>query len=170
MTSPDPEFNRDSKDYFTRHMRILETCTTAWPQPEMQTQIDALRDAFSADTSKPFQLKPYFPFGSPPVTGMSLQPSPPLETSQFHQPSMSRHQSFSTQVPQISYPAQPITPPVSAGLPVERERQMSNASAGMMSNNLHSMSMAQVPLTNSSTDWNPTPIFQYVIPGSRSSR
>ena len=150
-------------------MRILEACTTAWPQPEMQTQIDALRDAFSADTSRPFQLKPHFPFGSPPLTGMPMQPSPPLETSQFQQPSLSRHQSFSTQVPQISYPAQPMTPPVSAGLPVERERQMSNASGGMMSNNLHSMPMANMPVPNGSTDWNPSPIFQYVIPRSRST-
>ena len=144
-------------------MRILETCTTAWPQPEMQTQIDALRDAFSADTSRPFQLKPHFPFGSPPLTGMSLQPSPPLETSQFQQPSVSRHQSFSTQIPQFSYPAQPMTPPVSAGLPSERERQMS-ASGSLMSSNLHTMPMSNMSVPNASTDWNPTPIFQYVIP------
>ena len=46
-------------------MRILERCTAAWPMPEMQAQIDALREAFSADTSKPFMLKPSFPYNSP---------------------------------------------------------------------------------------------------------
>ncbi|KAI9890837.1 MAG: hypothetical protein M1814_003621 [Vezdaea aestivalis] len=62
LTSPDPEFNIDAKDYFTRHMRILESCTSSWPMPEMQAQIDALREAFSADVTKPFELKRSFPY------------------------------------------------------------------------------------------------------------
>ncbi|KAJ9132995.1 Lipase regulator 1 [Pleurostoma richardsiae] len=73
LTSPDPDLNADAREYFTRHMRILERCMTAWPMPDMQRQIDAVREAFSADTRKPFVLKPSFPYGSPHPAG---QPSP----------------------------------------------------------------------------------------------
>lgn len=65
MTSPDPELYLGAADFFTRHMRILEKCVDAWPMPEMQKQIDSLRQAFSADLSKPFELKPTFPYSSP---------------------------------------------------------------------------------------------------------
>lgn len=37
-------------------MRVLEQCTSS-TQPEIQQQINALREAFSRDTSKPFELK-----------------------------------------------------------------------------------------------------------------
>jgi hypothetical protein len=46
-------------------MRILEKCSSSWPMPDMQQQIDALREVFSADMRKPFVLKPTFPYGSP---------------------------------------------------------------------------------------------------------
>ncbi|KAI0473973.1 hypothetical protein GGR56DRAFT_559300 [Xylariaceae sp. FL0804] len=65
LTSPDPEINTDARDYFTRHMRILEKTMGSWPLPEMLKQIEAVREAFSADTRKPFVLKPSFPYGSP---------------------------------------------------------------------------------------------------------
>ncbi|KAJ8123906.1 hypothetical protein ONZ43_g260 [Nemania bipapillata] len=74
LTSPDPEINTDARDYFTRHMRILEKTMNSWPLPEMLKQIDAVREAFSADTRKPFVLKPSFPYGSP---HPSTQSSPP---------------------------------------------------------------------------------------------
>ncbi|KAI1298534.1 fungal-specific transcription factor domain-containing protein [Xylaria venustula] len=82
LTSPDPEINNDSRDYFTRHMRILERTMGSWPLPEMLKQIDAVREAFSADTRKPFVLKPSFPYGSP---HPSTQSSPPRAT-QFKPP------------------------------------------------------------------------------------
>ncbi|EFR01979.1 hypothetical protein MGYG_04981 [Nannizzia gypsea CBS 118893] len=77
ITSPDPEFNKDSRSYFTRHMR---------------SQLAALRLAFSADTNKPFELKPTFPYGSPVGTivsdivpsGMHLYHSP--STAKTHEP------------------------------------------------------------------------------------
>ncbi|KAI0452842.1 fungal-specific transcription factor domain-containing protein [Xylaria acuta] len=78
LTSPDPEINTDSRDYFTRHMRILEKTMNSWPLPEMLKQIDAVREAFSADTRKPFVLKPSFPYGSP---HPSTQSSPPRATT-----------------------------------------------------------------------------------------
>ncbi|KAK6613581.1 hypothetical protein H4I95_01925 [Botrytis cinerea] len=62
---PDPDLNSDAREYFTRHMRILEKCTSSWPMPDMQQQIESLRLAFSADIRKPFVLKPSFPYGSP---------------------------------------------------------------------------------------------------------
>ncbi|EPE36032.1 Zn2/Cys6 DNA-binding protein [Glarea lozoyensis ATCC 20868] len=80
LTSPDPDLNADAREYFTRHMRILEKCTASWPMPEMQAQIDALREAFSADTRKPFVLKPSFPYGSP---GAPVHSSPPRSNTQY---------------------------------------------------------------------------------------
>ena len=47
-------------------MRILEHCLPS-AAPEMQVQINALRDAFSADTSRPFELKPTLGLRSPSV-------------------------------------------------------------------------------------------------------
>lgn len=64
ITSPDPELNADSKNFFTRHMRLLERCSIAWPMPAMQIQIDSLRQAFTTDMDKPFELRTNFP-GSP---------------------------------------------------------------------------------------------------------
>ncbi|CAK7273960.1 hypothetical protein SEPCBS119000_005925 [Sporothrix epigloea] len=75
ITSPDPDFNSDAREYFTRHMRVLETCMTSWPMADMQRKIDAMREAFSADVRKPFVLKPTFPYSSP--SPSSSQPSPP---------------------------------------------------------------------------------------------
>ena len=160
ITSPDPAFNSDAKDYFTRHMRILENCTSAWPSSEMQTQIDALREAFSADTSRPFQLKPTFPLGSPSSNGM--QPSPPLDAS-LSLPRLNRHESYG-QVHQIPYQTQPITPPVSAGFEIPKDTPLSSASMPMMP---ASQQQQHMPIQTSSVgtnqiEWNPTPIFEYV--------
>ena len=89
-------------------MRILEKCTTSWLMPEMQTQIESLREAFSADISKPFKMKPSFPYN----------PTPP---PQHHTALDSLHyQQESTSMPAMSGPVSnpsyinaPITPPVS---------------------------------------------------------
>jgi len=98
-------------------MRILEKCTSSWPMPDMQQQIDALREAFSADTRKPFVLKPSFPYGSP---GPNM--SPPRANAQYRQAG-GHHGSIDQNVehqhvqPQqhVSYTNHPITPPISAG-------------------------------------------------------
>ncbi|KAK4962225.1 hypothetical protein LTR66_012761 [Elasticomyces elasticus] len=57
LTSPDPCMSHGARDYFARGMRILEQCISAWPMPEMQAQVEALREAFSEDTNRPFELK-----------------------------------------------------------------------------------------------------------------
>lgn len=126
MTSPDADLNSDARDYFTRHMRILETCMSAWPMADMQKQIDSLREAFSADVRKPFVLKPSFPYGSPHSASHS---TPPRSNASFssgggragsleHQldPVVVAHQ------PQLGYVTQPISPPISAG-PVEAKSE-----------------------------------------------
>ena len=140
-------------------MRILENCTSAWPTPEMQTQIDSLREAFSADTTRPFELKRSFPFASP--SSSSLQPSPPLDAG--HPPPMlTRHESHG-QLSQMPYHAQPITPPVSAGFEMPKDASLPSASMAMMSNSQqHTIPMQSSAMNTSQVEWNPTPIFKYV--------
>ncbi|OAP63216.1 hypothetical protein AYL99_02443 [Fonsecaea erecta] len=77
LSSPDPEFNFEAKDYFVRQMRILERCVLAWPMPETEAQINALRAAFSADVNKPFELKESFPHGTPSENSRPSPVSPP---------------------------------------------------------------------------------------------
>ncbi|KAL4883609.1 hypothetical protein BJY04DRAFT_21959 [Aspergillus karnatakaensis] len=106
ITSPDPDFHTDAREYFTRHMRILERCSSAWPMPEIQAQIDSLRLAFSANISRPFELKPTFPYGSP---SEPYQPSPTLETQYHPQPSQ-----VSNLQERAGFHPYPMTPPISA--------------------------------------------------------
>lgn len=151
LTSPDPDLNADARDYFTRHMRILEKTMGSWPMPEMVKQIDAVREAFSADLRKPFVLKPSFPYGSP-AQGHSTPPRGNLK------PPMLRTSS----VDQVSYTSHPITPPISAG-PVDNKSDSSPAiqSLVMMASGQgsqapsmqHGLSMAEPPT------WNPSRIF-----------
>jgi len=147
-------------------MRILEHCTSAWPMPEMQTQIDALREAFSADTSRPFELKRSFPFGSPNSSQASygLQPSPPLDAGLNH-PMLARHESHGqvSQIPQY-HPQQPMTPPISAGLDNSNDKTLPPASMPMMSNGLsQNIPLQTTSMGNDQVEWNPTPIFTYVL-------
>ena len=151
ITSPDPEFNTDAKDYFTRHMRILETCTTAWPQPDMQKQIDALREAFSANTSKPFELKQNFSYGSP--IPPAMQPSPPLDPK-YQMPVLSRHQSHGNISQQLPYPSAPITPPMTAGLEEPRDGSLGPPNSNVLSNGQNAS------MNDGQAAWNPTPIFE----------
>lgn len=153
MTSPDPDLNSDARDYFTRHMRILEKTMGSWPMPEMVKQIDAVREAFSADLRKPFLLKPSFPYGSP-AQGHSTPPR-----ANGIKPPMLRTSS----VDQVSYTSHPITPPISAG-PVDNKSDSSPAiqSLVMMASSQntqapsmpHGISMAEPPT------WNPSRIFE----------
>nr|POF07874.1 cutinase transcription factor 1 alpha [Quercus suber] len=73
ITSPDPILNTNARTYFTRHMRVLESCIPG-AGPDMVAQINALREAFSRDTSQPFELKPTLGLRSPP---MENEPTPP---------------------------------------------------------------------------------------------
>ena len=118
--------------------------------PEMQTQIDALREAFSADTSRPFELRPTFPYGSPGTLGTN----PPLDV---------KYQSLSRQTShEMPYHAQPMTPPVSAGLEGHRDRQMGNSpQSTIMVNGQHqAMPMTGSSIPNDQMNWNPKGIFE----------
>ncbi|KAL8708303.1 MAG: hypothetical protein Q9220_006778 [cf. Caloplaca sp. 1 TL-2023] len=149
ITSPDPDFNTDAKEYFTRHMRLLENCTSAWPVSEMQSSIDALREAFSADISKPFQLRSNFPYGSPRA---ALKPSEPVEVK-YH-PTLDR-QSSHEQPPHIHYGSQPLTPPMTAGL---EDTNSGSMHLGMMSNG-HQQGLQMDHVNMDQSAWNPTRIF-----------
>ena len=66
INSHDPELASEARDYFTRHMRILEKCINACPIQGMKAQISALcHTFFSADKDKPFQFKASVPSGTP---------------------------------------------------------------------------------------------------------
>lgn len=91
-------------------MRILEECAPIWPMPEMQQQVNNLRQAFSADVTKPFELKPSFPFGSPQVPP---QASPMSNDGSFRSRLPSQHSPLD-QPGQAAYLTHPITPPISA--------------------------------------------------------
>ena len=137
-------------------MRILEKCTSAWPLPEMETQINALRMAFSADTSKPFELKPTFPFGSP---SEPLHTSPPPIDAHLQGPPVHQNSPHDPQG-HIAYLSQPITPPISAGH--SDPRQSPDLSTLVMNTSSHAPgpvvmnSVANVDGVN----WNPTRIFE----------
>lgn len=54
-------------------MRILEHCISS-ASPEVKVQIDALREAFSQDTTRPFELKPTLGLRSPSLETHSTPP------------------------------------------------------------------------------------------------
>jgi len=117
--------------------------------PEMQKQIDSIREAFSADTRKPFVLKPTFPYGSPHSTS---HPSPP-----------SRH--LDTHVPQsqVSLTSHPLTPVSATSLDAKSESPVVQALTSVPS---VPASQAQgvadtLPMPEAPT-WNPSRIFEYV--------
>lgn len=156
ITSPDPDFNTDARDYFTRQMRLLESCTSAWPMPDMQTQIDALREAFSADTSRPFELKPSFPYGSP---GTNLQPSPSLDVKYPHN-NLGRPNSHEHSGP-LFHP-HPLTPPPISGDHEDQDRPLAAASLTMMANGQQQpMPLVSTSIETDQAAWNPTRIFEY---------
>jgi hypothetical protein len=149
-------------------MRILEKCTSSWPMPDMQQQIDALREAFSADMRKPFVLKPTFPYGSP---AGPIHASPP-RVQQYHQPQLVRTSSVEhagleqhiQQAPQVSYLNHPITPPISAGGVDSKSDSPAVQSLVMMASGQR-VTQQQQPMTTSvpmvdPSAWNPSRIFE----------
>ncbi|KAI1160722.1 fungal-specific transcription factor domain-containing protein [Nemania serpens] len=159
LTSPDPDINTDSRDYFTRHMRILEKTMGSWPLPEMLKQIDAVREAFSADTRKPFVLKPSFPYGSPHPSTQSSPPraatfKPPLLRTSSLDPHLDVHGGPHSHV---SY--HPITPISMASgdgkgdSPSVQSLSMLGAGQSTQPPLSHSLPMVDHPA------WNPSRIF-----------
>lgn len=147
-------------------MRILEKCTGSWPMPDMQQQIDALREAFSADTRKPFVLKASFPYGSP---GAPPNTSPPSalqyrqvqeRRSTVEQQSLDQQQALHQS--QVSYTSHPLTPPISTSGMEPKNDPAAIQSLAMMSSAPRvqaTLPTASMPVMDSST-WNPSKIFQ----------
>ena len=135
----------------------------SWPSPEMQMQVNQLREAFSADINRPFELKRGFPFESPSPSSGGLQPSPPLDMNIQH-PILSRHESLGHQN-HVRYHATPMTPPISStGLSFEDSKDgafMSSSMQTMASSQQQSMPM-QTTSMSIGQEWNPTPIIAYV--------
>jgi hypothetical protein len=123
--------------------------------PDMQKQVDAVREAFSADVRKPFVLKPTFPYGSPHSTNQST-PSP-LQTAAKTE-SIDRH----FDVPQMPFVNYPVSPPVSTGPIDTRNNSPGVQSLSMMAAGQGNppqampqrMPVAEAPI------WNPARIFE----------
>jgi hypothetical protein len=122
-------------------MRILEQCMSHWPMPEMESQVNTLRVAFSADIDKPFELKPSFPYGSPSESSYQY-----LQISQS---------------PSYVHGLQTVTPPISVGANDSRMDSPQIIPGSVMprlQNHLASSSYHQPP-PPIPEEWNPTPIF-----------
>lgn len=147
LTSPDPELNFEADSYFTRHMRILETCSSAWPMPEIQKQVDSLREAFSADINQPFELRANFPYGTP---KRASEGDTPTDTS-FVQDVMST----ANQVSRTAYAAS-MAPPVQKCLMSHNN----TAHAMVMMNNTAPNELENMQMSQQASQWNPTRIFE----------
>lgn len=138
------------------------------PDIHMQQQVDALREAFSADIRKPFVLKPTFPYGSPTATnrspprGMQYRPQLHRTSSMDQQQSLDQQHQAQHQS-QVSYTSHPISPPVSAGSGVNDKNDSSPAvqSLVMMATGQRTQQpiATAVPIVDPST-WNPNRIFE----------
>jgi hypothetical protein len=156
ITCPDPEINTDAREFFVRHMRILEACTPSWPMPEMHQQVNTLRQAFSADVSKPFELKSSFPFGSPQVPA---QASPMSHEGTFRS-RLPSQQSPLDQPGQVNYHAHPITPPISATdhHDSKTDSPVAQSLVMMAAGHRAPQTSASMPMQDSA-QWNPQRIF-----------
>jgi hypothetical protein len=141
-------------------MRILEKCTKSWLMPEMQTQIESLREAFSADTSKPFQLKHSFPYDRTPPP----QPNPTSEHLHYQQEPVS----VSLMDGPISHPGYvdpPITPPISTGTYSAQGSSPHMSHWNIPNQHQHQQHHDQQAGSDfDMTSWNPSRIFEFVYP------
>lgn len=164
MTSPDPDLNVDARDFFERQMQLVEKVMAVWPMPEVQKQIDAVREAFSADVRKPFVLKPTFPYGSP----TSSAATPPRSSPGYRaipNPAATmptRSEAANLQAPHLAFTSQPLTPPISAGpTDVKGTPPMLMFTSGQGN---QPATMAQQMSMTEAPSWNPSRIFEYVSP------
>lgn len=136
-------------------MRILERCISVWPMPHVRAQVDALREAFSADTSKPFVLKRSFPYNSPTI---QVQKSSLYNTPYTTQPRAEATMCGSQQQQQLDYMSHPISPPLSTGgLNPKGDSPIGLVEQPRDTQQQHIPST--VPMMDTMT-WNPSPIFE----------
>jgi len=130
-------------------MRILEQCSSAWPVLEIQAQIDSLRQAFSADMGKPFELRADYRR----VASNNDEPSPRSD------PGYTPESDYT----QSTHVGMPITPPAVAMNHVPRRTDSVATQASIMTQSgrdrhnsiIEEMQMAQQP-----SFWNPIPIIK----------
>ena len=159
ITSPDAELHHDAADYFSRHMRVLEQCINFWPMPHVKAQIDALREAFSEDTGKPFVLKRSFPYPSPVKAQYQNIPTTRVTGHGGHEGSsmIKSHQ--------LEYSGHSLSPPLSSpGLQSQAESPSSDivstpSPQGHMTGT-GTVIGSTVPTTLDPTRWNPRKIFE----------
>lgn len=125
--------------------------------PELQRQIDAVREAFSADVRKPFALKPSFPYGSP---HPSHSASPPGYRAAQRAGSM--EQALDSSGGQtVSYLSHPISPPISNG-PLDSKSDSPSAQSLVMMPQAVGPGISQNMALPEQPAWNPAKIFEYV--------
>lgn len=132
-------------------MRILELCSSAWPMPEIQAQIDSLRLAFSANINCPFELKPSFPYGSP---SEAYQPSP-LHDSHYNDQLNSIPNTVQNS---MGYSTHPLTP-VSVGTGESKSDPSQIQSFGVISQTTPLNQRFNAPLVDEDS-WDPTRIIK----------
>ena len=156
MTSPDPDLNTDARDFFQRQMRLVEKVMSAWPMPEVQKQVNAVREAFSADIRKPFELKPSFPYGSP----TSSSATPPRSLANMAGAVPSQNDPTNLQAPPLAFTSHPSASPISAG-PTDAKGAQSMMMFTSGPGNQSAGIAQQVPMSEPPA-WNPSRIFEYV--------
>jgi hypothetical protein len=126
-----------------------------------------LREAFSADTSKPFDLKPSFPYGSP--TAQTASPVDGAYTQQQHTASrpsvVTQGLSVTLDQPaQVSYTTaitqHPITPPVSTTDEVPKADSPVVQGLAMMAPQGQTADQGIQAPDGYQQQWNPTKIFE----------
>ena len=147
-------------------MRILERVMEAWSMPELEKQINAVREAFSADIRKPFVLKPSFPYSSPHLSNLSVNSSP-VQYGQGYRPPSHRtgsleHQLDTQGTSQVSFITHPITPPISIGPLDTKSDSPSVQPLAMMPQGSQAQGMqSSISLAEQTQPgWNPAPIFE----------
>lgn len=160
IVSPDPDLNTHAREFFTRHMRIMEQVMEIWPMPELQTQIDTVREAFSADTRRAFVLKPSFPYGSPQPSNKSSPPHMPNAYQGNIQRSGSLDQQMDTQNA-LRYINNPMTPPISTGPMGSKNESPAVQPLELIPQAVSTAAMQQhMALPQDQVAWNPSRIFE----------
>jgi len=96
IASQDRRLAFAGREYFTRHMRIIERIIDAWPIPELRRHVNSTRETLSADIRKPFVLRPSFHIE---VSSLSSHSSSPHSAKRGLE--VGRHWSTSQQLDQL---------------------------------------------------------------------
>ncbi|MCJ1310920.1 hypothetical protein MMC25_004588 [Agyrium rufum] len=115
------EYNGDVRDWFNRTMRILEACVSIMPNGDMKISLCDMIERFTADASRPFELRTTVSLSSPKISAQ-LQEYTRAEIP-YAEASMTYHPlpEASTHLQYVQ--ASPITPPISASTSTDEPRE-----------------------------------------------